>query len=235
MIITTHQPIFLPWPGFFYKGLRADTLVLLDQVQFPLGRSWMTRNRLKSDQGELWLRVPVWKKGRGKQNIQDVEIHNETHWRQKHLQSIRQHYAHAPYLNDYLPPLETIYAHHHHRLVDLNVDLIQYLWNALGLKSTWVLQSELGVSGQGTELLVSVCRALNADTFVTLPPAEKYLDREKFSTCGIKLVFAPFHPPVYPQLWGDFRYNLSALDLLLNYGPKSLDIIARTHKNSPHS
>lgn len=54
MIVTTHPPIFLPWPGFFYKAWRADTMVLLDTVQFPLGRSWMTRNRLKSDQGELW-------------------------------------------------------------------------------------------------------------------------------------------------------------------------------------
>ena len=24
MVVTTHQPIFLPWPGFFYKALHAD-------------------------------------------------------------------------------------------------------------------------------------------------------------------------------------------------------------------
>ena len=69
MIITTHQPIFLPWPGFFAKALQADAMVLLDTVQFPIGRSWMTRNRLKSDQGELWLRVPVWKTGKGTQRF----------------------------------------------------------------------------------------------------------------------------------------------------------------------
>ena len=34
-----------------------------------------------------------------------------------------------------------------------------------------------------------------------------------------------FRPPVYPQLWGDFIYNLSALDLLLNCGPKSREIV----------
>lgn len=226
MIIATHQPIFLPWPGFFYKGLRADTLVLLDQVQFPLGRGWMTRNRLKSGQGELWLRVPVWKKGRGKQNIAKVEIHSDPHWRPKHLQSLRQHYAHAPYLADHLPALEAIYARPYLCLRDLNGALIQYLWQALGLKSTCRLQSDLGVSGQGTELLVSLCRALNADTYVALPPAEKHLEAEKFNACGIKLLFAPFRPPIYPQLWGDFRYNLSVLDLLLNCGPKSLEIIA---------
>jgi hypothetical protein len=36
-----------------------------------------------------------------------------------------------------------------------------------------------------------------------------------------------FRPPIYPQLWGAFRYNLSALDLLLTCGPTRLDIIAK--------
>lgn len=227
MIVTTHQPIFLPWPGFFYKALRADAMVLLDSVQFPLGRGWTTRNRVKSDKGELWLTVPVWRKGRGKQIIREVEICNETDWRRRHLLGIRQQYANAPYLDDHLPVLESLYVHSRPRLLDLNLDLIRHLWNALGLKARLILQSELGVAGQGTDLLVSICQTLNADTYLTLPPAEKYLKAGGFHASGLQLSFARFHPPIYPQLWGDFRYNLSALDLLLNCGPKSLDIIAR--------
>ena len=74
MIIACHQPNFLPWPGLFFKALQADRLVLLDDVQFPLGGSWVNRNRLKNDQGELWLTVPVWKRGRSLQRIDHVEI-----------------------------------------------------------------------------------------------------------------------------------------------------------------
>jgi hypothetical protein len=44
-------------------------------------------------------------------------------------------------------------------------------------------------------------------------------------TRRIELALRKFRPPVYPQLWGDFRYNLSTLDLLLNCGPKARDII----------
>ena len=225
MIVATHQPIFLPWPGFFFKASRADTLVLLDQVQFPLGRGWLTRNRLKCDKGELWLRVPVWKRGRGKQFIRAVELCQETDWQRKHLMSLRQQYAHAPYVDDYLPNIESAYERTHQRLIDLNVDLIDCLWDALGLRSKKVLQSELGITGSGTDLLVSVCRALSTDTYLSFQPVEKYLDIDKFSSNGIELDFARFHPPVYPQLWGDFRYNLSTLDLILNCGPRSLDII----------
>lgn len=228
MIVTTHQPLFLPWPGFFYKALRADTMVLLDDVQFPLGRGWMNRNRLKGANGELWLTVPVWKKRRGKQIIREVRIYHETDWRRRHLLGIRQNYAHAPYLDDHLPTLEAIYARDHERLCELNLELIRFLWDALGLRGRLVLQSDLGVTGSGTELLVSICRALHADRYATLPIVEKYLDAGKFRAGGISLAFASFVPPVYPQLCGDFRYNLSVLDLLLNCGAKSLDIVARS-------
>ena len=228
MIVATHQPIFLPWPGFFYKALRADAMVLLDDVQFPLGRGWMTRNRLKSEQGELWLRVPVRKKGRGLQAIRDVEICDERDWRRSHLRGIRQHYAQAPYLDDHWPAIESVYQRRQQRLVDLNLDLIRYLWEAFTLKGALHLQSELGVTGKAAELLIAVCRALAADTHLTLPPVEKYLDAQAFRAAGIHLTFAHFRAPVYPQLYGDFRYNLSALDLLLNCGPKSRDIIVRS-------
>jgi WbqC-like protein family len=228
MIVSSHQPIFLPWPGFFYKALRAEAMVLLDCVQFPLGRSWMTRNRLKSDQGEFWLRVPVWRTGRGMQSIRGVEICDETDWRRRQLIGIRQQYANAPYLDDHLRDLESLYAREPQRLVDFNLGFIRYVGDALGLKRKLILQSDLGVSGQGTDLLVSLCRALNAHTYLTLPPAEKHLNAEPFRASGIQLSFARFCPPVYPQLWGDFRYNLSALDLLLNCGAqKSVEIIAR--------
>ena len=228
MVVTTHQPIFLPWPGLFYKAMRADTMVLLDKVQFPLGRGWMTRNRLKSEQGELWLTVHVWKKGRGKQVIREVRICNETDWRRTHLLGIRQNYAHAPYLDDYLAAVQAIYARSWERLIDLNLELIRFLWNALGLKCKLVLQSELDVSGAATDLIVSVCQALGAKAYFAVPFVEKFLDTDRFRASGIELTLAPFTPPVYPQLWGEFRSNLSALDLLLNCGPKSLDILARS-------
>ena len=225
MIVTTHQPIFLPWPGFFYKAMHADALVLLDDVQFPLGRGWMNRNRLKSHQGELWLTVPVWKKRRGRQRISDVQICEETDWRRRHLLSLRQQYAHAPYLAEHLPAIEAIYQRDHRRLLDLNVAIIRYLADAFGVSTRLVLQSELGVGGRGTELLVTVCQALKADTYSTLAPVEKYLDLTHFDASGIRVALHRFAPPVYPQLWGDFRYNLAALDLLLNCGPKALDIL----------
>ena len=226
MIVTTHQPIFLPWPGLFFKAMKADCIVLLDDVQFPQGRGWVNRNRLKNEQGELWLTVPVWKKGRGLQIIREVEICNETEWRKKHLQGIRQSYANAPYLKEYFPILESIYRENNRLLIELNLNIIKFFWGALALKTELYLQSELGVAGKGTELIINICKHLQADTYMTFPIVEKYLDVSQMNQSKIQIKFSSFHPPVYPQLWGEFIYNLSTLDMLLNCGEKSRDIIS---------
>jgi hypothetical protein len=229
MVISTHQPIFLPWPGFFYKALHTDALVLLDRVQFPQGRGWLHRNRLKSDQGDHWLRVPIWKSGRGTQVIGDVEICEDTDWRTRHLRSVRELYAHAPYLQLHLTAIEEIYARRHRTLAALNLDLIRHLWAALEVPAKLYVQSELGTGGQGADLLANVCEALSAKTYLALTAAARYIDPQKLSARRIELTVAKFRPPVYPQLWGDFRYNVSTLDLVLNCGPKARDIIlART-------
>lgn len=226
MIITTHQPIFLSWPGFFFKAIESDCMVLLDDVQFPQGRGWVNRNRLKNKDGEMWIRVPVWKKGRGLQIIRRVEICDEKDWKKKHLQSIIHNYSDAPYLKEYFPSLESIYMQNHQFLIDLNLSFIKFFWEILGIKTKLCLQSELGVSGKGLELIINICKHLGADTYLNFPVVEKYMDLDRFYQSGIKIDFPNFHPPVYPQLWGGFIYNLSTLDMLFNCGEKSRDIIS---------
>ncbi len=226
MIVATHQPNFFPWPGFFHKALKTDCMVLLDGVQFPRGRGWVNRNRLKNDQGALWLTVPVWKKRRGLEAIREVEICDGRDWRLKHLRGMRQNYTNSPYFEQYYPILETIYQKPRRFLVDLNLDLIRFMWDALSIRKEFLLQSELGVTSTGTTLLVDLCKRLGADRYCLFPVAEKYLDTGELARSGIELEATNFHPPVYPQLWGNFVYNLSTLDMLLNCGPKSRDIIS---------
>lgn len=228
MRIATHQLIFLPWPGLFVKAMQVDCLVLLDEVQFPRGRSWVNRNRLKNEQGELWLTAPVHRKGRGLQEICEVELFHASNWKRKHLRGIRQSYADAPYRDEFLPQLREIYKADHQRLASLNLALIDFLLRALDLTSPVLLQSELAVKGHGTDLIVRICQKLEADSYCAFPIALKYLDEGKLQEAGIDVVPRPYRTPVYPQLWGPFLGNLSTLDLLLNCGPKSKSLLGAT-------
>jgi hypothetical protein len=225
MIISANQPYFCPYPGFFSKAARSDALVILDNVQFPHGTTWISRNRFKNDQGPLWLTIPVWKKGLGKQQISQVRICYDRRWPRKHLESLKTAYAHAPYLKDHLGFLEEVFSRRWEKLVDLNLAIIRYLLNCLQLNTRLVLLSELQVKGRATQLLIEICRALEASTFLAQSQAQKYLDAELFRNNGVELRCFRYVPPVYPQLWGDFLANLSTLDLICNCGPKARDIL----------
>lgn len=227
MIVACHQPNFLPWIGFFYKALLADLVVLLDDVQFARGFTWVNRNRLKCDQGELWLTVPVKKKGRGLQKISEVEVLDEGNWPRRLFQGISQNYAHAPYFTEHRAFLKDLMQMRWKKLVDLNLAAIYYLAGTLGIGNKVVLQSSLRIQSQGSELLVKICKEMGADSFLALQVSKKYLDEKVFAQHEIGINFFKFIPPVYPQLWGEFIYNLSALDLLLNCGGKSLEVIKK--------
>jgi hypothetical protein len=149
MIIAANQPYFCPFPGFFAKAAGADVLVILDEVQFPRGATWITRNRFKNDQGALWLTVPVWKKGLGLQTISQVRLCYDGRWPRKHLASLKSAYRHAPYLAEHLPFLMETFSRRYERLLDLNLAIIRYLMQELELDTKLVLLSELGVEGRG--------------------------------------------------------------------------------------
>ncbi len=225
MIISTNQPYFSPFPGFFYKAHLSDVFVILDTVQFPRGSSWVSRNRFKNDQGALRLTVPVWKKGLGLQRIHEVRICHEFRWVAKHLTGLKSAYAKAPYFADHLPFIENAYRARFEKLIELNMALMRYLFRQLKSETEIKLLSELGIHAAGNQMLVEICKCLGASTYLSQHAAEKYLDRALFQREGIELKF--FKPPayVYPQLWGRFIPDLSIFDLLFNCGPKAYDIM----------
>lgn len=225
MIISTNQPYFAPFAGFFYKIIHCDVFVLLDDVQFPRGTTWITRNRFKNDQGTLWMTIPVKKKGLGLQKIKDIEIYNDGYWPRKHLLSLKNAYGNAPYFKDHLDFLTDLFSKENNSLIDFNLKTINFLTKTLDIQTKVVLSSQLKVASQGSRLLVEICRTLGASRYLAQRPARKYLDPDLFNAANIDLQFFKGPEPVYPQLWGDFIPNLSTFDLIFNCGPKARDIL----------
>ena len=234
MIVSTYQPFFSPFPAFFYKAHLSDLMVILDDVQFPLRTTWISRNRFKNDQGTLWITIPVWKKGLGLQKINQVRICYEGNWRKKHLASLKTFYANAPYFGQHLDVVEEMSSGRFEKLVDLNLMIIQYLKKHLRIDTPLILQSDLGASAKGNELLIEICRKVRASTYLARAATKKYLEPRAFADACIELNFFRPPSPVYPQLWGDFIQDLSAFDLLFNCGPKSHEILYRRFFSLTH-
>ncbi|MBO0584707.1 hypothetical protein EXQ36_10090 [Clostridium botulinum] len=86
MILTAHQPVYLPWLGLFHKIALSDVYCFFDDVQY-LRRDWNNRNKIKTSNGDIWLTVPVLSKGHMEKSIKDIEINNTIDWRKKALES----------------------------------------------------------------------------------------------------------------------------------------------------
>lgn len=224
-IIAVHQPNYIPWPGFFYKISRSDAFVLLDTVQFSR-RSFTHRNRIKGSQCNIiWLTVPVFKKGRFYQKIDEVRINRTVKWQRKHMGTLQMNYANAPFFHYYRDALEDIYSRNWERLVDLNLAILSFVMGELGIKKKCIRASEMNLKGEKTALLVAIVKELNGDTYLSGSGARNYIDEQIFRKEKIRLSYYQYGSFVYPQLWGKFIPNLSILDLLFNCGKESRNLI----------
>jgi len=228
-----HQPSFAPWPGFFYKASVVDNFILLDDVQFPTGFSWINRNRIKSPKGLVWLTVPVLKKGRGKQQIKDVELLDDIRWRKKHLLTFGHSYRIAPFFSEIFPFLEDLYKAPPKRLLEFNLEIIDFIAKKLGIHDKFLLQSKLGVKGKQSELIYNIAKELDANIFIAPRPAKGHIDIEFLNKHNIEVRWLDYRAIHYPQLWGDFLKDLSSLDLLFCYGDYSKKILF-DNKESKH-
>jgi hypothetical protein len=225
MIATIHQPEHMPWLGFFGKADLADTLILLDTVQYR-SRYFQNRNRILTEDGVKWITVPVFSKGHRERTIRDIEIDSGQRWQRRYRETVRRNYKDHPYYETYADLIDDVGCRSWAKLADLNEHVIRYLADALGIQTRIVRSSNVGGDGSSSELLVDTCRRIGATTYLAGQLAPRYLDTSIFDAAGIRVVHHRFSHPTYPQLrTQEFVSHLSVLDLLCNCGPDSLDII----------
>jgi hypothetical protein len=230
MRATGHQPNYLPYLGFFHKIACADLYVIVDNTQFvkrgPFG--WIHRNRIRTDarEGWSWLTVPVLTKGKFEQGINETHIDNELPWQRKHIKAIEWHYRKAPYFDTYMRFLRSVLEKNALIISDLTEALIRGLLDLLGIGTKIVKASELGISGKGTGYVVDLCKKTGATTYISGVHGRDYLDESLFATARVKLEYQQFAHPVYRQVYTDrFVPNLAIIDLLMNEGDRSKDIL----------
>lgn len=223
-LLCAHQPVYLPSLMLFNKIALSDIFVFLSHVQF-VGRSWQQRNRIRGAGGEaIFLSVPVVKKGRRFQTIGETEIATDADWRRKHLAGLRQAYGKRPFFERYYPRLEAVIQQPRDSLCDLNIALIRELAACLDIATPLLDSRDLRPQGQANALLISLCREVGADRYVSNVGSSAYIDVQAFAEAGIEHLWQNFRFPVYDQ-GAPFLDRLSVVDLLFNVGPAARAIM----------
>jgi len=220
------QPSYLPWLGYFDQIRRSDIFVFYDTAAFDKN-GWRNRNRIKSEAGQpLWLTVPV--AARLGTPIIEVEIDSRAGWARKHLKTIAQNYRQAPHIEAYLPELEEVLTKPWRTICDLAIETVSLLSRWLRVESQFLRASDLSLRGDRSERLLNLCLDLGATHYLSGDSAKTYLDVELFRSNGVEVIWQDFAYPVYPQQNGPFISHMSALDLVLNCGPASAEILKET-------
>jgi hypothetical protein len=212
------QSSYIPWKGYFDLIRHVDEFILFDDVQFTK-RDWRSRNRIKTPNGPRWLSIPVRVKGRYLQAIKDTVV-SDPGWNRTHWQTIRSHYAKAPFFPHFKDALEDLFLGcPHASLSEVNYRFITGLCQLLGIstKLSWSMDYVL-VPGQ-TARLVDLCRQAGATEYISGPAARDYIDPLQFEHAGITLSFFDYSGyPEYPQLYPPFDHFVSVIDLILSTG-----------------
>lgn len=232
MVLSAHQPHFLPWLGYFNKVVKSDTFVWLEDVQFRKNY-FQNRSKIKANQEELWLTLPV-KKGKLNENINEIELVKGREFL-KLLKTIKNYYSKTPYFEDHFHDIEKIISNSNSSLNDLNFELFHYLLTVLDIKTKIVRSTNLQLEKTDpNNRLIEICGKLKATKYIAGKGGRNYMNVNLFKENNIQILWQNF--PVdeiqYQQTKGEFINGLSILDVLFNVGKdKTRELVNTPWKN----
>jgi hypothetical protein len=220
VILTAHQPSYLPWLGLFHKISLADEFCIFDMVQY-VKKGFDNRNLVKTAQGPKWLTVPVESSGHFSKLCSEIKIINNG-WARKHIKTIDLAYRRAPFYDLYMGQIEELLAGRKYDLLaDLDRAILAFGLESFGLSPVVHRAQDYFFTGVKSELVLDMCMSLGATEYIFGGEGQNYADTNTFIGAGVRPHFLDYEHPIYSQLHGDFVPNMSFIDLLFNVGPES--------------
>jgi len=225
MIVAISQPMLFPWVGMFELIRLADIYVHYSDVQFSKG-SFSNRVQIKAADGVKWLTVPLTDLHLG-QRIDEVRVNDRRDWRQQHIEFLSQAYMTAPFRQEMLALVRTVYSQPFSTLAELSEATMMSICRYFSLDENrrFVHASDLHVAGPSTRRVLDIVLALGGDRYVTGLGARNYLDHELLEHSGVRVEYMNYEKTAYPQLHGAFTPFVSALDLIANVGVEGKSLL----------
>ena len=197
--------------------MQCDVFELTDHVKY-VKKEWQNRNRIRTKDDWIWLTVPTFTKNKDRQTIREAMINNANNWQSKHWKSLLLNYRKAPFFKQHEEFFTGLYSRKWAKLIDLNLAIITYLFQELDINVKVIRSSDLDIHGNGTDMIIEMCRKLNAKTYLSGIGGRTYLDEAKFKEHNVTLMYQDFYHPTYRQLFEPFIPSMSIIDVLFNMG-----------------
>ncbi|MEG0547101.1 MAG: WbqC family protein [Oscillospiraceae bacterium] len=215
MIVSIHQPDYIPYIGYFYKIAQSQKFIFLDDTQYSNDNmhQW---NKIKTPQGECRIKIPV--EHKFGDNINEVRTRDELKWKEKHLKTIEMNYSKAKYFADVFPKFKELVIANYSNLADMNIAINTWICNEFGFNVEFYRSSDMNIHTAKEERVIDLCLAIGGDTYISGNGARCYQVDEHYTDRGVKLQYTDYQPIEYKQLWKEFVPNMSILDYVFNNG-----------------
>jgi hypothetical protein len=225
LIVTIHQPDFLPWLGFFNKINKADIWVVLNHtLNNPRDSAfWGRRVKILANGQPYWLSLPLekpYQKGligipicEMRYKISDIRAFKNG------LVTINNSYKKAPFFEDVFPIIKNYYESEEPLLENRNMSFIKTIMERMKIKTKIVYSSSLNCVESSTSLLIEIIFKVGGTSYICGGGASNYQNDELFKKNCIELTYNNFMHPTYPQFNSrQFQHGLSIVDCLMNIG-----------------
>jgi len=226
MIVGIHQPNFFPWIGYFFKIVKTEKFVFLDNVQFPkTGGSYINRAEIIIGTKRNWLTVPI-VRFHGTWNINQC-VFSDPKWRKKISSSLLVNYIKAPFYSSTHEFIFHLIEFDTDNLADFNINVIKNICEKLQINCEFHKSSDLNIETEDATLrLIEIVNRLNGDTYISGKGGQKYQDDQLFVKNKIKLIYNDFIHPEYPHHMAQRpEIGLSIIDLIFSVGFEELNNI----------
>lgn len=191
MLVSIHQPNYLPWGGYFFKIINSDLFVFLDDAQFSKN-SFINRTKVTHNNEYAWLSIPI--RFNLGESILQVKLAQED-WQLRHLSKIQNIYRNAPYFKENWKDIEQLFQSlKHPNLRDINKTIILTLADWLNININYFFSSNfkntLGLKAE--DRLIDIIKQCRSNKYLSGIGAKKYQNESKFITQKIKVIYSNF-------------------------------------------
>lgn len=221
--VAVRPPEYFPRLAYCALFFRVDHFVLADT--FPYSRqSFQNRVRVRTPEQDgrqaHWMTVPL-RAGRSGRPIREMQVAERGRWADRHRKALAYNYSTAPYYAHYAPGLHALLEQEWNTLSDLTSATVVWTHGALRVPCTLALASHLP---DAPDVVMEVLQAVGARTLITLPESEA-ADRAAAHAADADLDVLAYDEQPRRQNFDGFEPGLSALDLLMNYGPEAAGVL----------
>lgn len=194
---------YFPPVSYFRHIARAEIVCIEYHETYPK-QTYRNRCEIPSSNGILSLTVPVKEGSFHKRVISELEIDYSKEWVRNHLRALKAAYSSSAFYEFYIDDIATILNSGHQLLIDLNMKIVEKLFELTGLEK-------------------NICFT---DSYIHSYPDDD--DFRYFIHPVNRLNRGFLEKNIYFQVFSDrhgFIRDMSILDLLFNMGPESWSLL----------